>query len=219
MKRIAVIGAGLSGLTTIKQLLDEGHDVVCFEKSGDYGGVFNKQDSSYDNLTLTVSNYFMAYSDFVPMEERYRFWSKQEYREYLERYVNRFDLLPTIQFNHSVTSLKKEGDQWFLTSQCDGKEHSEAFDSVAICSGMFVHKKLPQIKGMEDFEGEIFHSKDFQNASAFKGKRVLCVGMGESASDITSEISEVAKQCYLSLRRYPAVAPKFVPFQKDRFFT
>ena len=219
MKRIAVIGAGLSGLTTIKQLLDEGHDVVCFEKSGDYGGVFNKQDSSYDNLTLTVSNYFMAYSDFVPMEERYRSWSKQEYREYLERYVNRFDLLPTIQFNHSVTSLKKEGDQWFLTSQCDGKEHSEVFDSVAICRGMFVHKKLPQIKGMEDFEGEIFHSKDFQNASAFKGKRVLCVGMGESASDITSEISEVAKQCYLSLRRYPAVAPKFVPFQKDRFFT
>ena len=219
MKKIAVIGAGLSGLTTIKQLLDEGHEVMCYEQSDDYGGVFNSLDASYDNLTLTVSNYFMAYSDFVPMEERYRFWSKKEYRQYLERYVNRFNLLSRIRFNHEVVSLEKLGDQWKLVTMNGGVMHEMMFDAVAICSGMFVHKKLPNIVGMEDFKGEILHTKEYKNADAFKGKRVLCVGMGESASDVVSEISEAAKQCYLSLRRYPAVAPKFVPFQKDRFFT
>ena len=72
---------------------------------------------------------------------------------------------------------------------------------------------------MDIFKGDILHSKDYKNAEQFKDKRVLCVGLGESSSDVTSEISSVAKQCYLSLRRYPAVAPKFVPFQRDRFFT
>lgn len=64
-KHIAVIGAGLSGITTVKQLLDEGHVVRCFEKSDNLGGVFSK-GQIYDDLHLTISNYFMAYSDCTP---------------------------------------------------------------------------------------------------------------------------------------------------------
>ena len=218
-KKIAVIGAGLSGLTTIKQLLDEGHDVICFEQSDDYGGVFNKKNACYDNLTLTVSNYFMAYSDFVPSDERYRFWSKQEYRQYLEKYVSEFNLLSKIKFEQTVDNVMKEDDEWQVTVTSSGKQQTYHFDRVAVCSGMFVHKKIPNIEGLDKFSGEIIHTKDYQNAEPFKDKRVLCVGLGESSSDVTSEISNVASQCYLSLRRYPAVAPKFVPFQKDQFFT
>jgi dimethylaniline monooxygenase (N-oxide forming) len=218
-KKVAVIGAGLSGLTTIKQLLDEGHEVTCFEQSADYGGVFNKLNSCYDSLTLTVSNYFMAYSDFVPSKERYRFWNKQEYRQYLERYVEKFNILPSIKFEQEVNEVKKVDGVWQVTSSNSGKPKSYTFDSVAICSGMFVHKKIPEVKGLDTFDGEVIHTKEYTDANRFKGKRVLCVGMGESSSDVTSEISSVASQCYLSLRRYPAMAPKFVPFQKDQFFT
>lgn len=218
-KKVAVIGAGLSGLTTIKQLLDEGHEVICFEQSNDYGGVFNKMNACYDSLTLTVSNYFMAYSDFVPTDERYRFWNKQEYREYLEKYVETYKLLSSIKFEQEVESVEKQGDSWHVSVNSSGKKNNYTFDSVAICSGMFVHKKIPDFKGLDDFSGKIVHTKDYSNAEQFRGKRVLCVGMGESSSDVTSEISNVTSQCYLSLRRYPAVAPKFVPFQKDQFFT
>ena len=73
-KHIAVIGAGLSGITTIKQLVDEGHVVRCFEKSDNLGGVFSN-GQIYDDLHLTISNYFMAYSDFIPENERLKFWS------------------------------------------------------------------------------------------------------------------------------------------------
>ena len=218
-KTVAVVGAGLSGLATIKQLKDEGHNVICFEKSDDYGGVFNSLDSTYENLVLTVSNYFMAYSDFVPTEERFKFWTKKDYRAYLERYVHRFELLPCIKFAHGVNSISKTDDGWVIETENGGNTEQYEFDAVAICSGMFVHPKLPEINGLEDFEGETLHSQDYQNNDAFKGKNVMCVGMGESSSDVTSEISSVAKSCILSLRRYPAVAPKFVPFQKDEFFT
>ena len=73
-KNICVVGAGPAGLTTIKQLLDEGHKVTCFEKNDNIGGVF-KSGNSYDTLRLTVSNYFMAYSDFMPLSEHLKIWS------------------------------------------------------------------------------------------------------------------------------------------------
>lgn len=218
-KSVAVIGGGLSGLTTIKQLKDEGHQVTCFEGSDDFGGVFRGFGSCYNGLKLTVSNYFMAYSDFVPTEQRYRFWNQKEYRSYLGDYGKRFGLLKDIRLNHRVVSVERKDSRWLVTTQCEGEEKVQSFDAVAICSGMFVHKKIPQVDGLESFAGEVIHTQDFQSAEKFAGKRVLCVGLGESSSDVTSEISEVADECFLSLRRYPAVAPRYVPFQKDTFFT
>lgn len=219
INKVAVLGAGLSGITTIKQLQDEGHEVVCFEKQADFGGVFNKLSACYDNLSLTVSNYFMAFSDFVPTEERLKIWTKGEYREYLERYINKFRLQESIQFDHSVESVRQEGDTWIVSVSSNGQVKEQRFDSVAVCTGMFVHKKIPKIQGLDGFKGDILHSQDYKNNKVFTGKNVLCVGLGESSADVTSEISDVAKNCHLSLRRYPAVAPRYIPFQKDTFFT
>ncbi len=199
--------------------MDEGHDVTCFEGSSDFGGVFRGFGSCYDGLKLTVSNYFMAYSDFVPTKQRYRFWNQKEYRTYLGDYAEHFGLLGSIQLNHRVVSVVRKDSRWLVTTECDSIEKTQSFDAVAVCSGMFVHKKIPEVKGLSTFTGEVLHTQDFQNAQQFAGKKVLCVGLGESSSDVTSEISEVADECYLSLRRYPAVAPRYVPFQKDTFFT
>lgn len=71
-QKVAVIGGGLAGLTTIKQLRDEGHEVICFEKGPSVGGVF-APSGCYDSTMLTISNYFMAYSDFLPEDERLKF--------------------------------------------------------------------------------------------------------------------------------------------------
>jgi len=218
-KNIAVIGGGLSGLTTIKQLKDEGHRVTCFEGSDDFGGVFRGMGSCYEGLKLTVSNYFMAYSDFVPTNQRYRFWNQKEYRQYLGDYAKNFDLDKHVRLKHRVLAVVRKDSKWAVTTECDGVEKTDHFDGVAVCSGMFVHKKVPEIEGLKSFRGEVIHSQDFQNAARFADKRVLCVGLGESSSDVTSEISEVARECFLSLRRYPAVAPRYVPFQKDTYFT
>ena len=75
---VCVIGAGPSGLTTVKQLLDEGHTVQCYERSSDVGGIWNRAAApeadaadmkGFDNLILTISIRLMSYSDFMVARE------------------------------------------------------------------------------------------------------------------------------------------------------
>lgn len=220
MTSIAVVGAGLSGITTVKQLLDEGHDVICCEKSAQLGGVF-AENQIYDDLHLTISNYFMAFSDFMPVHERLKFWSKGEYRNYLHAYVKQFNLGDRIQFGTEVVAARNNAGQrgWTLTLSHNGKVSTRNVDVLAVCSGHFQHPRMPTITGLESFSGEVIHSKSYRDKNRYQGKRVLCVGMGESSADITSEVSEVAARCILSLRRYQAVAPRYMAFQEDTYFT
>lgn len=218
-KNIAVIGAGLSGIAAIKQLTDEGHNVVCFEKAESFGGVFADK-KIYEDLHLTISNYFMAYSDLLPTDENLKFWSKKEYIQYLARYIKHFGLESHIHYDHTVVNTEQHDDHWTIrVKKQDGEEFEDSVDMVVVCSGHFQEPKLPEIEGLSDFMGDIVHSHDYRDKMEFKDKRVVCVGLGESSADITSEISQVAKKCTLSLRRYHAVAPRYMAFQEDPYFT
>jgi cation diffusion facilitator CzcD-associated flavoprotein CzcO len=214
---IGVIGAGLSGLVAIKELIARGHNVTCFEATESVGGVFS-DPRTYDSVLLTVSNYFMAYSDFMPTSERLRFWTKAEYQAYLERYADHFDLRSRIRFGARVVQLTRQGDGYRVLAAQGGTEQTHLFDAVALCSGQFQKVNLPEIEGAKEFGGEILHSTAYRNAEEFRGKRVLCVGLGESSADVTTEIGEVADKTILSLRRYPLVAQRyFAVLDKDSY--
>ncbi|MFC3032804.1 flavin-containing monooxygenase [Pseudoalteromonas fenneropenaei] len=225
-KTFVVIGAGLSGIAAVKQLSDEGHDVICLEKADSFGGVFADK-KIYEDLHLTISNYFMAYSDFVPSHQNLKFWSKKEYVNYLNEYIAHFNLADKFRYGSEVKMVercaasKTAGDDcgWTVKYQnSEGEQHLKV-DMVVVCSGHFQKPKLPDLPGLDQFMGEIEHSNDYRDKMRYQGKRVLCVGLGESSADITSEISEVAAKCILSLRRYPAVAPRYMAFQEDPYFT
>ena len=205
-EKIAIIGAGLAGLTTIKELTEAGLEVSCFEKSRSIGGVFSKGEASkcYDSVVLTTSNYFTAFSDFMPYGEPLRFWRWSEYCDYLHRYADHFHLKDYINFEHSLTSLRRlPSKKWELTFNAPDSK-TFIFDRVAICTGQFQQKNMPKIMGIETFPGPIIHSSEYKNIEDVKdlaGKRVLCFGSGESAANVIYEISSIAKQCVLSLRR------------------
>lgn len=217
-KKICVIGAGLSGLVALKELMAAGHDVVCYEQNRDIGGVFSGAGSSYDSLRLTVSNYTMAFSDAMP-EEPMRFWTGTEYKHYLDRYAQRFGLLDHIAFGATVTRVTREGNVWKLQYRDDSGTHDAVFEHVALCSGLFQRPKVPDIPGLDTFTGRTFHSAEYQNLDeeVFKGKTVLCVGLGESSADITTEISKLARRTILSLRRHHMIAARFLPITSDKF--
>lgn len=214
MKKVCVIGAGPSGLTTIKQLLDEGHRPVCYEKEDDIGGVFNygnDKNGVYDNTVLTISNYLMCFSDYPPQGARY-FWPHSEYKQYLIEYAETFNLLPHIHFSTKLLKMKKHGDGYEVTLQNRNTQevYCEYFDAVAICTGTHQIKKIPQIAGLDGFAGELMHSSDYKSNDKFVGKNVVCIGLGESSADITREISDAAQHCYLSIRSYPYLIPRIL---------
>ncbi len=214
MKRVCVIGAGASGLTTIKQLLDEGHLPFCYEKAEDIGGVFNygkEKNGVYDNTVLTISNYMMCFSDYPPEGHRYH-WHHSQYKEYLLAYAEAFGLLAYIHFSIELVKMQRQGTGYVVTlyNRVTKETYAEHFDAVAICTGTHQIKKVPDIPGLAEFAGELLHSSEYKSNDYFVGKKVVCIGLGESSADITREISEVAQNCHLALRSYPYLIPRIL---------
>lgn len=210
--KVCVVGAGPCGLTTIKQFIDEGHDVVCFDKNADVGGIWLRHEGdgdrmkAYDDLYLTISMKLMAYSDFPFTGDR-KFYSRGEYLDYLKAYADRFGLREHIRLSSEVTDVQQVSDRWVVSVRRDGVESKEPFDAVAVCSGPF---KTPNrsIAGLENFTGEIVHSSEYRNNERFRGKRVLIVGLAESGADIVRQIADVASACTLSIRSYSYLLPR-----------
>jgi hypothetical protein len=225
---VGVVGAGMSGLTAIRELLDEGHRVTCFERAPSEGGNFNYPiGAAYDSMNLTVSQYHMAFSCFPPpMGDQRRFWSREEYAKYLHDFGLHFGLFSHIQFNTEVLNIQPDDNntQFRVTSRDKqtGGVTDTIFDAVAICSGAHaVHiPQMPQFEGSESFSGTIVHAVHYRSPEPFRDKDVVCVGFGETAADVTCQIAEVASSCWTSFRRYPSVIKRYYgPYTHDSYTT
>jgi dimethylaniline monooxygenase (N-oxide forming) len=219
-----VVGAGLSGLVAIKELLDEGHRVTCLERESQIGGNFHHPvGAAYDSMRLTVSQHFMAFSSFpAPHEEERRYWTRQEYADYLRAFSSRFGLAAHIRFGVEVLRVRRGEEGGFLVEHRlqGGAPASTAFDAVAICSGAHSPRarRMPQLEGAETFRGTIEHAATYRSADRYRGKRVVCLGIGETAPDVAAQIAEVATSCWISFRRYPALVPRYLG-SADRPYT
>lgn len=223
-KRVCVVGAGPSGLVTVKELLEKGHDVTCYERSPKEGGVFCKTSKcsviAYDSLILTVSNYFMAFSGLPPaIHEGRRFWSRREYEEYLQKYTDTFGLRQHLKFNSTVLKVEPHGDGFSVSVLNDDVESINYFDAIAVCVGITQKPIVLDFEGLDTFTGEILHSANYVNPTAFEGKKVVCVGMGESGADIAHQISNVASECTLSIRHYPSILDRWFNQQTNDAYT
>ncbi|MCX4246656.1 FAD-dependent oxidoreductase [Paraliomyxa miuraensis] len=211
-RRVAIIGAGPSGLVALKEFTAAGHDVVCFEATASVGGVFNQ---SYDGVLLTSSAAVTAFSDFPPAPGTHRHWTKGEYVDYLERYVDHFEIRSRIHLEHRVEQAHFDEARggWLVTTRgtsgTDPTTHGP-FDSLVVCSGLHQMPNLPQAHPT-GFRGQVLHSKDYHNAAPFAGKRVVVVGLGETGADLVAEIASVAASVVLSLRRGAYVIPRINP--------
>ncbi|CAH2311800.1 dimethylaniline monooxygenase [N-oxide-forming] 5-like [Pelobates cultripes] len=214
-KKVAVIGAGASGLVAIKCCLDEQLEPTCFERSDDIGGLWrfkeNPEDgraSIYKTVIINTSKEMMCYSDFPIPEDYPNYMHNSKIFKYFKLYAEHFQLTKHIQFKTTVCSIKKCADfaktgQWEVVTEKDGKQETTIFDAVLVCSGHHTNAHLPldSFPGIEKFKGQYLHSRDYKEAEAFKGKRVIIVGIGNSGGDIAVELSRTADQVFLSTRR------------------
>ncbi|XP_056384059.1 dimethylaniline monooxygenase [N-oxide-forming] 2-like [Hyla sarda] len=153
--KVAIIGAGVSGLTCIKCCLDEGLEPTCFERSDDIGGVWrfsnNIEDgraSIYQSVVSNTSKEMMGYSDFPYPENFPNFVPNFKLLGYLRKYAEEFNLLKYIQFETVVTSVRKCKDfvssgQWSITTEKDSKPETSVFDAVMVCSGHHTDQYYP----------------------------------------------------------------------------
>ncbi|XP_071751661.2 flavin-containing monooxygenase 5-like [Centroberyx gerrardi] len=221
--RVAVIGAGPSGLTSIKACLDEGLEPTCFESSHDIGGLWRFKEEPepgraniYHSVVINSSKEMMSFSDFPPPAELPNNMHHSEVLLYLRLYAQAFKLLQHIHFQTTVVSVRQSPDfsltgQWEV--ETEGRESQRetcVFDAVMVCTGHFTQPHLPlkDFPGIESFEGRYFHSWEYRNAEGLQGKRVVVIGIGNSGGDIAVDISRVAEKVYLSTRSGAWVASR-----------
>lgn len=210
-KRMAVIGAGCSGITALKNLLQSKvGEVICYEQNDQVGGnwIFSASEShsSVCETTHIISSKKLSeYVDF-PMPDHYPDYpSHQQVLAYFQSYAAHFDLYPHIQFNTSVQRAEKIAhEQWRLTLS---NGQVEIFDFLVVANGHHSVPRMPELPG--SFNGRILHSHSYKTNVPFRNERVLVIGAGNSACDCAVEISRVASHVSLSVRSPQYIIPKF----------
>jgi hypothetical protein len=158
----------------------------------------------------------MQYSDF-PMPADYPDYAGHEQiARYFEAYAEAFDLRPSIRFQTGVERIEPAvstpgGDHGYRIRSSDGA--SETFGAVIIANGHHWDPALPDPAIPGDFDGRLLHSHDYVSPTEpleLAGKRVVVVGIGNSAVDIASELARAGSEVTLSVRRGAWVLPKFL---------
>ena len=211
LKKIAVIGAGLSGLVTAKTLLEYGYDVQVYEKENEIGGVW-APSRHYPGLTIQNTRDTYAFSDFRMPKHYPEFPTGEQMLAYLKSYADNFALTPYINLNHEVLSaIQTESGLWKLLIRNEQKGFNVEVDFLVVCSGTFSEPFIPQTEGMENFinaGGSVFHTTKVNSPDLYKNKKVAVVGFGKSACDITSSIAECAQKTYIIFREPKWKVPK-----------
>lgn len=208
---VCIIGAGSSGVTVAKAFKAKGIPFECFEIGSNVGGMWryendNGLSSAYRSLHIDTSRQNLGYPDF-PIPDTYPdFLSHTEVLQYLEAYADHFGVRPHIQFNTRVDRIEPTDDgSWTVTLQGGTIRRYRA---VVVANGHLWDPRWAEFEGQ--FNGEQMHSHHYRTAEPFKGKRVLIVGIGNSAVDVTVDLCKTADATFLSTRRSAWVMPKYI---------
>ncbi|POI28649.1 hypothetical protein CIB84_007601, partial [Bambusicola thoracicus] len=155
VRRVAVVGAGISGLAATKCCLEEGLEPTCFEQSEDIGGLWRYTEkpeegraSIYRTVFTNSCKEMMCYPDFPFPDDYPNYIHNARLHKYICDYAQHFDLLRHIRLKTTVTKIRKRPDfsatgQWEVVTRRDGKEEAAVFDAVMVCTGHHVYPNLP----------------------------------------------------------------------------
>lgn len=215
-KKVAVVGGGVSGLAAAKAFAERGHDVYGFERSHDFGGVWEPSRSYPGVCTQSPKDLYHftghPYGDDVPE------WpTGPDVHSYLHSYAKHHGIARLFTLNTSVEAMERRADGqpgWNLTLQQGGVKKQEDFDFVSIATGQFSDKHVASHPGEMDFTahgGQVLHSSDYTDPSIVEGKRVVVLGGSKSATDIAVHAAKHgAKSVSLVYRKKVWRVPHFV---------
>ncbi|MGQ0839430.1 NAD(P)-binding domain-containing protein [Actinokineospora sp.] len=226
MDRVCVIGAGSSGIAACQVLAAREIDFDCFEAGSDIGGNWrylndNGMSSAYRSLHINTSREVMEYAAF-PMPTRYPDYPDHfQIAEYFDSFVDHFGLREQIDFRTEVTAVERDGDGWQVSTRHreTGDVRVGRYRAVIVATGHHWDARWPEpaFPGADTFVGGQTHAHNYRVPDSFLGKRVLVLGIGNSATDIAVETSRVSERTFLAMRRGAHIVPKYFfgqPFDK-----
>ncbi|MFC9516625.1 flavin-containing monooxygenase [Nocardiaceae bacterium NPDC056970] len=200
-----IIGSGFAGLGAAIKLTQEGkHDFLVLERGNDVGGTW--RDNTYPGAACDVPSHLYSYSFALNPEWTRSFSPQPEIQNYISSVARKYNVLDKHIFGCEVQSARwnDEAAHWEVqTSQGDF-----VAKIVVAAVGALCEPSLPDIAGIEGFEGEIFHSAQWNHDADLTGKRIAVIGTGASAIQIVPQLAAKAGQLDVYQRTAPWILPR-----------
>ena len=213
-----IVGAGFGGLCAAIKLEEDGErDFVVIEKGSDVGGTW--RDNTYPGAACDVPSQLYSYS-FAPNPDWSMSFSPQpEIQAYIKRVAERSGTLDRFVFDTEVVSAtwREESQRWLVETSGPTGPTTYAARFLIAGPGALSEPRLPEIEGIEDFQGEIFHSARWNHDVDLAGKRVAVIGTGASAIQIVPELQKVLAETGGHLDVYQRTAPWVIPRNEHRY--
>jgi cation diffusion facilitator CzcD-associated flavoprotein CzcO len=206
--RVAIVGAGFSGLGMAARLAHEGmRDFVVLERAEDLGGTW--RENTYPGCACDVPSNLYSFS-FAPNPAWTRTFSRQpEIWQYMRTLAREQGLDAHIRYGHQVTAARWDAQQqqWQITTSSGDL----TADVLVAAAGPLSDPMLPEIEGIDSFAGTIFHSARWRHDHALAGEHVAVIGTGASSIQLIPEIQPLVERLHVFQRTPPWVVP-----QRDR---
>jgi cyclohexanone monooxygenase len=199
---VVVVGAGFAGMYMLHRLRGQGLTARVYEQGGDVGGTWYWNRYPGARCDVESMQYSYSFSDELQQEWNWseRYAPQPEILRYANHVADRFNLRPDIQLNTRVDRavFDENTDSWQVTIS-DGKTVTAKF--VVLATGCLSNARVPDIKGLEDFKGKVYHTGHWPHERIdFIGQRVGVIGTGSSAIQSVPVIAEQARHLYVFQR-------------------
>ncbi|KAL2326425.1 hypothetical protein Fmac_025483 [Flemingia macrophylla] len=224
--KIAVIGAGVSGLVAARECQRESHNVVVFEQNDGVGGnwAYDPRTESdplsldptretvhaslYLSLRTNLPRPLMSLRDYPSLRSGHdprMFPSHEEVLRFINRFAEEFGIREVTRFGTRVVRIAREKEGWVVESlvRGSGSVSREIFEAVVVCSGHNSVPRTAQIEGIQHWRGFQMHSHNYRLPQPFRNQIVLLVGYGPSAFDISQDIFPIAKEVHIAVKDNP----------------
>ena len=204
--QVAIIGAGFGGLAMAIRLLQNNiQDFVILEKAHDVGGTW--RENQYPGAACDVQSHMYSLSFAAKTDWSKRYAEAPEIFAYIQSLMSSYDLKKYCQFNCEVLAAEynQHSCDWKLTLNNDSILIAQF---VVFASGPLHVPQIPHIKGIEKFQGKVFHSSQWDHKYDLSNKNVASIGTGGSAIQYIPEIAPQVKQLYVFQRTAAWVIPR-----------
>jgi cation diffusion facilitator CzcD-associated flavoprotein CzcO len=218
MVKHLVVGAGFAGLCAAIKLQEDGErDFVVVEKGSDVGGTW--RDNTYPGAACDVPSQLYSYS-FAPNPDWSMSYSPQpEIQAYIQRVARESGTLDRFVFDTRVEDARWDAsvERWIVRTAGPARESTYSAQFLVMGSGGLSEPRLPDIDGIETFQGELFHSARWDHDVDLRGKRVAVIGTGASSIQIVPEVQKVLAASGGHLDVYQRTAPWVIPRNDRRY--
>lgn len=201
-----IIGTGFSGLCAAIRLKQQGfEDLILLERADEVGGTW--RDNHYPGCACDVQSHLYSFS-FEQNPDWTRMFARQpEILSYLKGCADKHDVRRHVRFNRNVTRMAWDDAAGVWTIDTDRGESWTANNLITAIGGLST-PAIPDIDGLDEFAGPVFHSADWNHDADLRGKRVAVVGTGASSIQFVPQIAPDVAQLTLFQRTPPWIVPK-----------